>query len=288
MTYILEVDVMKKIFLFFFFFILFHASLVIPAQTPPAITAQEQQAALRVLINFLLHTSHVPVTGIADPGDPPNPVITGNELISTVDGIIISVAGAGGTQILVKTSSGELLFNLSKISPTGAVLKAQAGQWSCLQENTTGLIWEMKTSDNGLHDQKDSFSWNGSTFASARNAARLADNSATCSGYVAGDPATYCNTQAFVARVNAQSLCGASNWRMPTLSELDALFSLNNAAPALYETIFARGTDKALWSSTSVPGFPNFSWHIYANDADKHGADQSGNLPVLLVRSTQP
>ena len=43
-------------------------------------------------------------------------------------------------------------FSYRKISSTGEPLPASATEWACVQDRITGLMWEMKTADGGLHD----------------------------------------------------------------------------------------------------------------------------------------
>lgn len=288
-----EVNNMKSMTLFFSLLTLLLSTWASPARSGNHLSPEQEQQAMRVITDFLLSTGSIPAGNSPVTPSPGNgtlpPPISNNELISTVKGITISVAGPGSTQILVRTAEGNLLFNLTKIGAAGTPLKADATEWSCLRENNTGLVWEIKTNDGGLHNQNDSFAWYNTDTAANVGSSGFSDNSgATCTGYVAGNPATYCNTQAFVTRVNSQSLCGAQNWRMPTITELKKITSLNKSAPPLYATLFPQGPKNAVWSATPFPGYPKFAWHIYTNDGYAHGTDQSGNLPVLLVRQEHP
>ncbi|MEE9304355.1 MAG: DUF1566 domain-containing protein, partial [Thiotrichaceae bacterium] len=122
-------------------------------------------------------------------------------------------------------------------------------QASCVKDNVTGLIWEVKTNDSGLHDKDDVYSWyntlntaenlNVPGFDRPSNTAIRADVSNSnvngsddvCFGYDSSDPdntAKLCNTQAFVARVNTAGLCGASDWRIPSREELRSLIKMDN------------------------------------------------------------
>jgi hypothetical protein len=290
---------MKRIFLLFSLLVMYAAIWVTPARSNEStLTQPEQQAALRVIIDFLILNSRsisgdpssVLTPAVPGNGQGSNQVVTGSGIgTNGLNGIEITFAGPGGREILVRTTTGNLLFNLTKISPSGAELNAGSEQWSCLRDNLTGLVWEIKTTDGGLHDQEASFAWYNTDKATNGGINGFADNSgATCVGYIAGDPSTYCNTEAFVARVNTNGWCGYRNWRMPTIEELAKIVSLNKAAPTLYTGLFPRGTGKAVWSASPVPNYPGFAWHIYLNDGYAHGNDRSGNLPVLLVRSVQP
>lgn len=93
--------------------------------------------------------------------------------------------------------------------------------------------------------------------------------------------------EAYISRVNSDGWCGYKDWRMSTIDELKGIISLNQASPDIYANLLPKGTEKAVWSGSPVANFSGFSWHIYLSDGYAHGNDQSGNLPVLLVRNAQ-
>ena len=114
-------------------------------------------------------------------------------------------------------SDGHAGFSYTKIDSNGEVLPDYAIEWSCVQDNVTGLIWEVKTNDGGLHDRDDRYSW----YDGASGSSDTGGDS--CYGYQADDTATHCNTEAFVDRVNAVGMCGAKDWRLPSLEELRSI-----------------------------------------------------------------
>ena len=115
----------------------------------------------------------------------------------------------------------------------------------------TGLVWEVKTADGGLHDKNDTYTWYNTD--SATNGGDPGDegNSDTCYGYNSNDPATYCNTQAYVARVNQAGLCGYHDWRMPTQKELRSLvdYSVPYPGPTIDTGSFPNQEVPSVWSS---------------------------------------
>lgn len=281
---------MKKFFLYFSLLAIFTSVSATPGLGNDSELTDEQRFAIMKIINDFL---------MQQDGSPSPENIQSNVFVSasgnvtnsgdgSSNSIEVTITVPSANEILIETADG-LIFNLTKISQSGQELATDAQGWSCLRDNTTGLIWETKTSSVGLHHQDDSFSWYDSN--SAINIAKtvFAGNSgATCSGYVQGDPTTYCNTEAYVSRVNSDGWCGFQDWRMPTIDELKGIISLNQASPDIYANLLPKGTEKAVWSGSPVTNFSGFSWHIYLNDGYAHGNDQSGNLPVLLVRNTQP
>ena len=58
-------------------------------------------------------------------------------------------------------SDGHAGFSFTKLDSSGNILAASATQWSCVQDNITGLIWEIKTDDGGIHDKYNYYRWGG-------------------------------------------------------------------------------------------------------------------------------
>jgi hypothetical protein len=166
-------------------------------------------------------------------------------------------------------SDGHAGFSFTKISNSGAELSSSAtlgsgaNDWACTRDNVTGLIWEVKTDDGGLRDQNDTYSWYN-TDPSTNGGAAGTDNSGrdTCNGYDAEKPATYCNTQAFVARVNTTGLCGYSDWRMPSVKELEGIVSCDRDWPAIDTTYFPNTLPFVFWSGSSHSFSPERAWDV--------------------------
>jgi hypothetical protein len=211
-------------------------------------------------------------------------------------------------------SDGHAGFSFTKLDANGVPLTDQTVDytttpWACVKDNVTGLIWEVKTDDGGLHDKDDAFVWyepdntkNGG-FAGYQKPsdADSAANDAICSGYTAGNIATYCNTQAYVARVNAASWCGVKDWRMPTVNELSDIARLDRYqipatdAPAIDTSFFPNTTSTTephgeyavFWSSSPVADYGGFAWDVLFDYGNRNRVGKDGAFQVRLVRSGQ-
>ena len=83
--------------------------------------------------------------------------------------------------------------------------------WDCVLDGNTARMWEVKSNDGGLRDRTWRYTWFNSSGINDGGAPG-AENGGSCSG-------SGCNTEAYVAAVNAAGLCGFSDWRLPTREE---------------------------------------------------------------------
>ncbi len=190
-------------------------------------------------------------------------------------------------------SDGHAGFSFTKLDANGNDLPATASVWSCVRDNVTGLVWEVKQGgngtegDEGLHDADDSFTWyNTDTSGNGGTAGTLNENGATCHGYKANTPSSYCNTQAYVARVNTAGLCGASDWRLPSEQELTSLVNFARKDPAIDVNYFPNTRSWGYWSSLPDHGLDisdPFAWTIFFNIGAPSSSLRSESQHVRLV-----
>ncbi|WP_200874647.1 DUF1566 domain-containing protein [Vibrio cholerae] len=192
---------------------------------------------------------------------------------------------------LTKIGGGAAGFDYTKIAADGSVLaiqdaawdangtEAAGSQWSCVRDNVSGLIWEVKTSDGGLRDGNHTYSWyNPDSNTNGSNAGT--QNVGSCTGSV-------CDTHAFVQAVNSQGLCGANDWRMPSRWELMSIVDNGQVNPAIYTAYFPNTPSVWFWSSSAYAGNSSSAWFVdfgvgYVVNGSKANAGQ-----VRLVRAGQ-
>jgi hypothetical protein len=79
-----------------------------------------------------------------------------------------------------------------KLDSAGQEMPADAEQWSMVMDRTTGLIWEVKTTDGSIHDTGNVYDWSSAH-------------------------------RDFIAGLNAMHFGGFSDWRLPTTDELRSI-----------------------------------------------------------------
>lgn len=193
-------------------------------------------------------------------------------------------AAAAGA--LTKIGAGARGRDYTKIANNGATLVAGAAlgaapnEWACTKDNTTGLTWEVKTDTPAtLRYRFHIYTWHnpdGTTNGGDPGSV----GTDTCSATL---PSGQCNTQAFVAAVNAQQLCGYSDWRLPSHRELLTLVYLDGLAPTIAPDYFPNTLADPFWSSTTHARFPDSAWQVdFLSDYINNAKTQA--VRVRLVR----
>jgi hypothetical protein len=201
---------------------------------------------------------------------------------------------------LTKVGSGRAGFDFTKLGSTGNVLSIQnaawiiggtgtesAGtKWSCVRDNVTGLIWEVKT-DSGsadsdttdsthtnIHHKNNKYRWGGKTALSRDYANRQGTHYDDWTGLVDG--------------TNTENLCGGSNWRVPTVEELESIADLSIKNLTIDSDYFPDATamvDKYSWSSS--PSNNEYAWVLDFDYGNAIGKKRDLKLFVRLVRFEQ-
>ena len=117
-----------------------------------------------------------------------------------------------------------LTRSYTKLGQNGVALPdtaTEADGWLMTRDNVTGLIWEVKTDDGGIHDKDNRYSW-----AEAQSV--------------------------FIVQVNQQNFGGFSDWRLPTVKELTLLVNSGIPYPGpTIDTAWFPLTASGYWSSTT-------------------------------------
>lgn len=183
---------------------------------------------------------------------------------------------------LVKVGAGNAGFDFSKLDVNGDPLAASASVWSCVKDNHTGLVWEVKTDDNGIRDKDNRYTWYSAT-SNGGNAGAADSNASSID-----------NTTAFVTAVNTgNGLCGATDWRMPTRQDLRSI--VNHSHATFINTAKTIDTNYFLntiasgryWSSSSNARFSSNAWGVDFDDGQDGSDNKANNNYVRLVRVGQ-
>lgn len=141
---------------------------------------------------------------------------------------------------------------------------------TCIKDNVTGLLWEQKTDNDGLQDKDNTYTWYNTDPATNGGYAGYENKDSTsCTGSV-------CNTQDFIAKLNAKNYCGYNDWRLPTKHELESIVDYGGKQPTI-NGIFLGQQLSVYWSSSA--------WGVNFNNGSDDSDHKGNRHYVRAVRS---
>ena len=144
----------------------------------------------------------------------------------------------------------------TKLNASGAALLDSATTWAMVRDNVSGLIWENKTDDDGIHDKDTYYTWQESQ-------------------------------DTFIAQLNSSAFGGYTDWRLPTPQELYSITNLGTYNPAINTAYFPYLVATGYWSSTTVAGNIDVAWYVNFNEGDMGSYAKTSSHYVRAVRSGQ-
>ena len=216
-------------------------------------------------INIVLGTAVPPLpadgsalnpTGIAFGGDQPsgnNPSCTGVNIAAqdcAHEGnrpFDFTKLAADGSPLAIQGADWAL--NGAGTSDIGS--EAAGTKWSCVRDNHTGLVWEVKTNDGGVHDKDKLAQWGGDT--------AIGKNAASQFGTYYDDA----DWNDLITVGNAGSgLCGNTGWRMPTREELRSIVHYGKVNPSIDSHYFPNTVSGFYWSASPYADDSSVAWRL--------------------------
>jgi hypothetical protein len=184
-----------------------------------------------------------------------------------------------------KTGGGTTGFDYTKVANNGSDLAASAAlglnatDWACTRDNVTGLLWEVKTT-SGLRSQDHYYTWyNSNLSANAGSAGIISGGDCHTAGR--------CDTEKFVADVNATALCSFTDWRLPSRRELLTLVRVGVENPSIDTSYFPNTREFGYWSGSSYDQNQDYAWTIYFTYGHPYFYGKQNDYSVRLVRGRQ-
>ncbi|MDH3767868.1 MAG: DUF1566 domain-containing protein [Gammaproteobacteria bacterium] len=132
------------------------------------------------------------------------------------------------------------------IGVDGNQIPTDTGSWPCALDQYTGLMWEVKTDEPGLHDWRNTYTWYNPEESNEPGGLdyRGAVDGGECTG-------SGCDTWSYVSAVNATGHCGHHDWRIPLRDELASISDLRktDAPPTTNMQYFPNTQAGEYWTS---------------------------------------
>ena len=167
-----------------------------------------------------------------------------------------------------KTGSGLAAFDFTKLDENARpILDSSTSNFSCVKDNNTGLIWEVKQSNSAippnapLRDTRNTYTWYLTNYPNGTPGTDIS----SCSSSVR------CDTQQYINEVNATNYCGGRNWRLPTFIEMIGLFNYGEVAGSSYVL------DPVYFPNIANPNWMGSSFY-WTSQPSIEGASDNTNL----------
>lgn len=147
-----------------------------------------------------------------------------------------------------------------------------ADGWLATKDNVTGLVWEIKTDDGGLHDKDNTYTW--------------CNTSQAVNGVTLGVCANGTDTKSFLQAVNAAKFAGHEDWRLPTPQEIQSLVHYEKYSPAINSLFFSNILPSLYWSSLPVANGGDGAWGVDLLDGYVYSETPSNQFAVMCVRGS--
>jgi hypothetical protein len=141
-----------------------------------------------------------------------------------------------------------------KLGDNCMALPDNATTWAMVRDGVTDLVWEEKHAwDNRANyadpnDADNTYTWY--------------DNNSATNGGKEGTSGEGTDTMDFIRALNTANYGGASDWRMPTIIELQSIIDYDLSNPAINTVFFLNTVADWYWSSTTAVYHTGKAWYV--------------------------
>jgi len=162
-----------------------------------------------------------------------------------------------------------------KMSNDAEILELESSEWSCVLDNKSSLVWEVKSENEGIQYALNTYTWFDGV--SGRENGIYSKN---C--YWGKN----CNTQTYIEDINKAELCTYSDWRLPTRDELKSIVDYYGDSDILIDSLLFPNTQMdTYWTSMSAKDNLSLAYEIPFFFGGSVVREKTIDTFVRLVRS---
>lgn len=175
------------------------------------------------------------------------------------------------------------VFEMTRLNQDGSINdgKDYANRpWTCVLDKQSGLVWEVKKTEPGLHNINNTYTWYDPNPASHGGSPGKA-NGGSCIG-------SNCDTESYIKAVNAEKLCGFTDWYLPSRFELNTIVNpaVFYPGPTLPKDFFPESLPGKYWTDTTFKTKRTSAWVWRFDYGSDYVADKSEAMNVRLAHAT--
>jgi len=177
--------------------------------------------------------------------------ITSNTITDNT-GYSINLVSASGTTLTTSLTNNTLSSNGGDAFASNGVIATDL---------ETGLVWAADGAGLGCNSGLADLDW-----------------------YAATDSTT---PGAWLTTINSSAFGGYTDWRLPSIAELESIIDYSTFSPAINATAFPNTQSDVYWSSTTFADVPVLAWLVDFIYGSVYGGGKSGTTYVRAVRGGQ-
>jgi len=164
-----------------------------------------------------------------------------------------------------KSPAAKTYYSLLDISGKNTLTNAR-----CATITNSGLTWELKTDDGGVHDKDNVYRWGG--FGAEKTGTIFFDD-----------------WDSLLKAANTEKLCGFDDWRVPTIDELKTLITNTEKKPVINTAIFSLTQAMPYWSVSTYQNYPEHAQTVdlATGASNYYNGFRGDRLPLQLVRGNK-
>ena len=208
----------------------------------------------------------------------PHTGITASQCYKAESDNLVSCSSSGAQALNSQQDGNRTTINAMSYS---LVSKASGGTYDkteCVKDDVTGLIWEGKTASGTRAGSNTYTNYDSTASAQKSNGSNPTQEEIDAST----------NSMGYVNTVNSVALCGFTDWRIPTVDELQGIVDYGTSTPTINSTWFPNTSSPyPTWSSSPQVGKSKFAWRVNFSSGDVndfYGTGRGYAAGVRLVR----